>query len=137
MSGTPNKWIATPSMPANLITSGTELGPGVLLPDGRAFYIGGTSSTALFSPPTPANPTGSWVAGPTIPGGFGGNDSTAAMLPNGRVLFDVGGTPFLASNGVTFYEYDPISNTINQVANIPVPFATSLAGVPVYMTRTL
>ena len=68
-SSTPN----TGSWSVSLVP-GFELGAGFLLPDGRVFLIGATTGTALYTPPTPANPAGTWVAGPTIPMGLGAND---------------------------------------------------------------
>jgi hypothetical protein len=125
-----DRWVPAGHVPVDLFTSTNltipfvpnfgfaELGPGTLLPDGRVFYIGATSNTAIYTPPTPGNPTGSWAAGPVIPGGLGVNDGAAAVLTNGRVLFAAGDTPLFAG-GTKFFEYDPVTNTINPVINPP------------------
>ena len=60
------------------------------------FYIGATSNTAIYTPPTPGNPQGTWAAGPVVPGGFGANDGAAAVETNGRVLFAAADTPLFA-----------------------------------------
>ncbi len=76
------------------------------MPDGRLLQFGRSSNTAIYDPAT-----GTWAAGPVIPDGLeaGGDDaisgSTAAMLPNGHVLFeadvpDTGGP-------TRFFEFDP------------------------------
>jgi hypothetical protein len=49
---------------------GFELGPALLLPDGRVFQIGAEGHTALYNPST-----NTWTAGPTVPGGQGADDT--------------------------------------------------------------
>jgi hypothetical protein len=87
---------------------GPELGPGLLLSDGRVFWVGANSNTALYTPPTTLMGTGSWQTGPTIPYSFGGFDAPAAVLPNGKVLFAA--SPPLASfpPPTSIFEFDPI-----------------------------
>ena len=46
--------------------SGSELGPAVLLPDGRVFQIGANGNTAFYTPSTTPGGTGTWAAGPTF-----------------------------------------------------------------------
>jgi hypothetical protein len=133
-------WAAT-------LVSGAELGPPFLRPDGRVFYIGATSDTALYTPPALAgNATGTWAAGPTIPLGLGANDAPGAVLPNGHVLFAASATPGFGpgSNtinpvpvGTSLFEYDPASNTINAVTNLPANLRASLSGVAAFVTRML
>ena len=134
------------STPSGNLASGYELGPAFLLPDGRVFQVGATNQTAIYTPPSAGNPTGSWVAGPTIPGGLGANDAPGAVLPNGRVLFAASATPAFGptSNtinpvpvGTSLFEFDPISNTINQVTNLPSQFATALSSNAAFITRML
>src|SRR5262249_16386815 len=63
-----NRWVTAGRAPGDLIGAASfEIGGGILLPDGRAFFIGATPHTALYSiPPHPADP-GTWAAGPDIP----------------------------------------------------------------------
>src|SRR5262249_24358425 len=90
----PDQWVSAGQVPDTLSTvNGGELGAGVLSPDGRVFFLGATSDTALYTPPSAGNPTGTWAAGPTIPFGLGANDAPAAVLPNGHVLFAASDTP--------------------------------------------
>jgi hypothetical protein len=123
-------------------TNSDEIGSALALPDGRAFCIGATSNTALYTPPAVASQPGTWAAGPSFPvlvTGLttGAKDAPAALLPNGRVLCVVApydppagtwGTP------VTFFEYDPAANTLTQVPaaanNGGSPFSSRLILLP-------
>jgi hypothetical protein len=80
-----------------------EVGPALLLPDGRVFATGAAVSgtvahTAIYTPgPTPADP-GSFAAGPDFGSGDDAGDGSAALLPSGHVL--------IAALSGRFYEYD-------------------------------
>jgi hypothetical protein len=111
-----NQWVDSGSVPVQLQTSGgSELGPASLLPDGRLFFIGATNHTAIYTPSTTRTGTGSWVAGPDIPGGIGANDAPGCMMPNGRILFAAGDTSTSFNPPTSIFEYDPVANTINPV----------------------
>src|SRR5262249_36693179 len=61
-------WVDGGTLPVNLIEiASSEIGAGVLLPDGRAFYAGATNHTALYTSPAIATDPGTWVAGPDFP----------------------------------------------------------------------
>ncbi len=109
-----NEWVDAGQSPVKLHSTAFELGPAMLLPNGTVFFIGATSNTALYTPPSTLLSTGSWATGPTIPGGMGANDAPAAELPNGHVIFVVGPTPGFATP-TEMMEYDPTANTITQV----------------------
>src|SRR5262249_90137 len=75
-----------------------EVGPGILLADGRVFCTGSNSTagpgpTALYTPST-----ATWAVGPDFPNGDNAGDSFAVLLPNGNALV----------KGVsgTLYEFD-------------------------------
>jgi ELWxxDGT repeat protein len=124
-------WIDSGAVPVSLEAgiAGQNMGPGVLLADGRVLQLGRSSNTALYTPSTTPGGTGTWAPGRVIPGGLeagGGNpdesdndafgSSTAALLPNGHVLF---AAESLTINGPTrFFEFDPTA-----------PLATSLTDV--------
>jgi hypothetical protein len=80
-----------------------EVGPALLLPDGRVFATGAATSgtvahTAIYTPgPTPADP-GSFTTGPDFATGDDAGDASAALLPSGHVL--------IAALSGRFYEYD-------------------------------
>src|SRR6516225_4130770 len=107
-----------------------EMGPTVLVPDGRVFAIGATGSTGLYIPP--ANPTdpGIWAGGATLLVSVGGTLQTmfpmvapAALLPNGKV-FSAGSPGPVCSilakdyNGPTnFFEYDYTTNKATPITS--------------------
>ena len=99
-----NKWFMDRVPPVQLFENHQEIGPAILLPNGKALFLGGTGKTALYTPAGGTN-YGSWETGPDIPDGLVAADSPAAMLVNGRVLCAVS-TGY--TNGPTsFFEYDP------------------------------
>jgi Kelch motif len=75
-----------------------EVGPGILLADGRVFCTGsystnGPGHTAIYTPST-----ATWAVGPDFPNGDNAGDSFAVLLPNGNALVEgVSGT---------LYEFD-------------------------------
>jgi hypothetical protein len=115
-----NRWVSASHTPAGhglVSTSSSEIGPAVLMPDGRVFAIGATGHTCLYNPP--ANPTdpGTWTAGPDFPTDAAHNplcapDAPACLLPNGRVLCAVGSLSTSGANSgyagapTRFFEYD-------------------------------
>jgi hypothetical protein len=134
-----DKWVSAGSTPVTLVDAPSdEIGSALALPDGRAFCIGATSNTALYTPPPIANQSGTWAAGPSFPvlvqgRVTGAKDAPAALLPNGRVLCLVAAyDPNAAQSStaawgspVTFFEYDPAANTLTQV-----PAASNNGGSP-------
>jgi hypothetical protein len=136
-----DQWVSAGNVPVRLDSSGgstnpPELGPGVLLPNGTVFFIGASGNTALYTPPTPSAPTGTWAAGPQIKDGsgnlIGAFDAPAAVMPNGKVLFSAGpidGTNY--SGPTTIFEYDPNTNAVTQVGSFPAqPFVTRMLVLP-------
>jgi len=120
-----NTWVSAGTLPVDLVQAGNdEIGPAVLLPDGRAFCTGATGATALYTPGAAPTDPGTWIAGPNFPDDGTGHsmqakDAPACLLPNGRVLCAVGP----ASSGAygsptTLVEYDPLANSFTAV---PLP----------------
>jgi hypothetical protein len=126
-----DRWVSAGTLPAQLVDGGYEIGPGLLLPDGRAFYIGATGHTALYTPGSNRDDPGSWQAGPDIPGGLGADDAPAALLPNGHVLLAADHGGYSGPTGL--FEYDPTTNTMT---SLPSPGADVTAG-PSYTARML
>ena len=120
-----NKWVADATVPTTLFGYGYEIGAGVLLPNGKVFYIGGTNHTAIYTPwttnsdgiYTPAGTTnfGSWVAGPDIPNNNAAVDAPAAMMVNGKVLCCMANVDTGFGSSSTFYEYDYTTNGFAQI----------------------
>ncbi|HEV2969671.1 MAG TPA: hypothetical protein VGY55_06750, partial [Pirellulales bacterium] len=120
-------WIDSGRVPVAL-DNGGEIGPAVLLPDGRVFQIGGTSNTALYTPSATPGGTGSWAAGPVIPGGFVANDAPGAIMVNGDVLFAAG-----SGSTTKIYEFDPTANSLTDVT----PSTPNLSGTVAFVNRML
>ena len=115
--------------PAGLATADVALGPATVLPNGEVFQIGGPNSlTALYDPST-----NTWTAGPTLPNGLETVESTAAMLPNGNVLFSAGGT---VDGPIHFFEFNPGDDTVTDVSPAfsltasSQPFVTRMVALP-------
>jgi hypothetical protein len=129
-------WVSASTTPQNLIeTVMQEIGPAVLLPDGRVFAIGGSTHTALYTEPHHHKDPGSWVNGPEMKDASNNPltaiDAPAALSPSGKVLFSAGqrhlegvsGQNEYWSGPTLFFEYDPISNGI-----VPTPNQPSISG---------
>jgi hypothetical protein len=103
-------WVTTGNLPVQLSSAsvGFEIGPSMLLPDGRVFEIGVTGNTAFYTPST-----NSWAAGPTLPAGLVPDDAPGAMLPNGHFIFAVD-TP-LFNSPTHLLDFDPVANSITDV----------------------
>jgi hypothetical protein len=114
-----NTWINDANVPDALYDPyGTELGGGLLLPNGKAIFFGGTPHTAIYTPSGNTSP-GSWVAGPDFPNGQGQPDAPDAMEFNGKVLCVVEQAPTNSAEWyapVSFYEYDYVSNSFARVS---------------------
>ncbi|HEV3079107.1 MAG TPA: hypothetical protein VGY66_04985, partial [Gemmataceae bacterium] len=124
-----NSWVDTGNIPVPLTNSGQEMGPGALLPDGRAVQFGSTGNSALYTPST-----NQWAAGPKIPGGMSTDDAPGAILPNGHVIFKAD-TPPLTSPSKLF-DFDPVANTITAM-NVPGALSGSLSTSSAYVSRML
>jgi hypothetical protein len=133
-----NQWVSAGQTPVDLVEAASiEIGAGILLPDGRAFFIGATPHTALYT--VPANPAdkGTWKSGPDIPADANGQvcgakDAPACLMINGHVLMTVGPVDGVSGDylGPTyFYEFD--GQQIIRVGDAPN------AGVFPYVGRML
>lgn len=106
--------------PAGTYIAPGEIGPSILRPDGTVFWTGAapdgqTAHTAIYHPGATAAVAGTWTAGPDIPNNDNADDSTAALLVNGNVLF--------AGTSGALYEFDGVRFTQTLAA------PTSSAGV--------
>lgn len=121
-------WVTAGSTPVDLVqASSIEIGPAVLLPDGRCFCIGATGHSALYTPSADPNQPGEWAIGPDLPADSQGRlmkakDAPACLLPNGRVLLTAGpaGDSFNDwPNPTHFFEFDPVTDTVAPVPDPP------------------
>lgn len=106
-----DEWINDSTLPVP-IYGDYEMGPAFLLANSNAFFLGGTGNTAFYTPSGCTNP-GVWTAGPVIPDSQVTADAPGAMMVNGDVLFTT--TPSTNDTPVSFYEFDPVANAIDQV----------------------
>jgi hypothetical protein len=104
-----------PSNPPHILSDnneGDELGPGLLLPNGKVFLLGANGYTAYYDPVADL-----WSAGPVLPTNSGTQlvaaDAPAAMMANGDVLMALSPLGTLSGNAYTFpsptyfYEFNP------------------------------
>jgi hypothetical protein len=121
-----NEWVNDAVVPVQMYNSALgEIGAGFLLPNSNAFFLGGTSNTAIYTPSGTDSP-GSWAAGANIPNGYGVSDGPAAMMMTGNILCAVGSSSNY--NGPTyFYEYNYVANTFT-----PAPSPTGSAAGSTY-----
>ncbi|HEV2028336.1 MAG TPA: hypothetical protein VGS16_07360 [Candidatus Dormibacteraeota bacterium] len=133
-----NKWTAAGSTPVPIAeASMSEIGPALLLPNGRVFCVGGTGHTALYRRPAHPSQPGSWTQGPDFPDNPPGqimkaNDAPGCLMPNGKVLLAAGPAPDYGFASPTyFFEYNPATNTMS-----PASTPANAGGV-VYQGRML
>jgi hypothetical protein len=142
-----NTWLRDANVAVSLWANlganyGGEIGPAFLLPNGKAFFLGGSGHTAIYTPSGSTN-NGSWIAGPDIPGGLGSADASAAMMPNGRILCAVAVPPSLDTNGIaqfpsptSFYEYDFATGPKGTFTQVSGPTGTT-DDIPSYESNLL
>ena len=104
-----------------------EIGAAFLLPNGRAFFLGGTGHTAIYTPSGNSSP-GTWVAGPDIPNGQVAADAAGAMMVNGKILCVTSAALFVNGSGnvvfptpASFYEYDYSVGSIGSFTQVSGP----------------
>jgi hypothetical protein len=109
-----DKWVSAGTLPVDLVqASSIEIGPAILMTDGRLFAIGATGNTAVYTPPPVANQVGAWASGPVFPNDAAGKpleakDAPACLMPNGKVLCTAApaGEGGSYPSGTRFFEYD-------------------------------
>ncbi len=126
-------WVADATVPVHLYDAvATETGPAVILPDGRAFFMGGTGKTAFYTPSGDASP-GAWTAGPTMPDSQSTPDAPAAMMANGKVLAVTSKIPHDTDyfpSPMSFYEFNYLTDSFTR---LPTPWGgDTLSGAPFY-----
>jgi hypothetical protein len=128
------EWINETSIPiaADLVINvpgvSIEIGPAILMANGKVFGIGASGHTAIYTPGSTAMIPGTWVPGPNFPSDNNGNlmrafDAPAVLLPSGNVLCVAG--PVITSGGdqgwaglpTNFFEFD--GTNLNPVIGAP------------------
>lgn len=130
-----NTWVSDGTVPASLYDPfGLEFGTGLLLPDGRAFFVGSTGKTAYYTPSGNASP-GVWTLGPDVPSAKGQPDAPGAMMVNGKILLAVSPVPISSNHfptPTTFYEFNYLTNTYTL---INAPGGTASLNISCYQTN--
>ncbi len=116
-------WVALGNLPVDLVDASYEIGPGLLMNDGRAVFVGATPHSAHYSAAAVPGGVGTWVQGgdppPVGTKVVSAKDAPACILPGGNVLCALG-VGFLAPT--YFFEYDGASfNRVSDPANNNVP----------------
>jgi hypothetical protein len=136
-----DQWLQLDPTPSDLVeASSIEIGPAILLPDGRVFAIGATGHTALYQMPPIASQRGAWLPGPDFPPQpnfpvLGAKDAPACLLPNGKVLCVAGPVDGIAASYLApmfFFEFDPVTGLFSLIADPP-----SNTGIPPFAGRLL
>lgn len=110
---TSNTWACGAPTPSQMWdNAGHELGPAILMFNGKVFQVGAVPVTAVYDPV--AN---SWAAGPTPAGGLDGADAPGVLEKNGKVLVML--SPGEFQSGCQFVEYNPTTNVLANTANPP------------------
>lgn len=134
-----NIWVSAGSTPSDLVEdSSSEIGPALLLPDGRTFAVGATGATALYTMPAIANQAGSWTNGPTFPTREGqqliAKDAPGCLLPDGKVLCTASPASGCQPDDegfcppTYFFEFNPNSNFLTSVPAPPNSMKPVYAG---------
>jgi hypothetical protein len=121
-----DSWVGAGTLPASIVEAASlELGPGLLLTDGRAFFVGANAgNTALYTSGAVPTAAGTWVAGPSIPStnkqARGSKDGPGVLLPSGIVLFPAAPVDGSVGNYLspcTWFEFDGAN--LNSTADAP------------------
>jgi hypothetical protein len=135
-----NTWQTDATVPVPLYESfGAETGAAFMLPNGKAFFIGGNSNTAYYTPSGSAA-IGAWTAGPNIPNGLTAPDAAAAMMRSGKILCAV--SPASSAGDVfksptSFYVFDYSAGANGTFTPISAPGGGSTLNIPSYITNML
>ena len=128
-------WVSDSTVPINLYDPyGDELGAALLLPNGKAFFLGATGHSAIYTPSGNAT-AGAWTAGPDIPNAQGTPDAAAAMMVNGKILCAVSGIPTFGDHfpaPTSFYEYDYSTGSVGSFTRVSSPTGGFTDGISSY-----
>jgi len=116
-----NGWVDTALPPGGAgafsAPNSDEMGPMVLLHDGRALVLGANQHSGLYTPPSVSSDPGSWTLAADVPALLNHGDAPSVVEPDGKVLSvvtnDVTGIGYAPA---IFYEYDPSADTWTPIA---------------------
>jgi hypothetical protein len=125
-------WVDAGAVPVQLPDADSEeMGPQVLMFDGRVMCFGASGHNAIYTPPaTPTDP-GTWTIAPDFPVESGSGerydiaDGPAVLLTNGKIL--CAASPGVFQAPTAFFEFDGAN--LSQVDSTPnAPFEPSFVG---------
>jgi hypothetical protein len=129
-----NQWIADGNLQVYLFNSvpapkggSIEIGPALLLPNGNAFFAGGTGYYGIYTPSGNTN-AGTWACFP-ITNGLESADEPGATMADGNLLLVLANNCNNAGCGPPFYYYE-YDYSVNPPAGafIPEPAPTNTLG---------
>jgi hypothetical protein len=109
-----HSWMTESDVTVDIVEDASkEIGPAVLLPDGRALYVGATGATALYTMPATPTAKGTWTAGANLPMAGtrqqGTKDGPGCLLVSGNVLIGIAPVNNVEADYLsptTFFEFD-------------------------------
>ncbi len=111
--GVYNSWLQGPNQPPVQIQVGGMLGPCMLLPDGRSWWIGYSGQSLLY------DTVKGWGLGPGQPQGQVGWNGSAAVMPNGHVFIPLSAHPTPTNPGdpgpTKIYDFNPSNNAFTEI----------------------
>jgi len=130
-------WISDANVPVGLYDPfGFETGAAILLPNGKAFFIGSLGHNAFYTPSGNTSP-GTWSAAAMLPDNQGAPDAAAALMVNGKVLCAVSDVPVLDTvfpSPMKFFEFDYVHDTF---IRITAPDGNDSTEAPAYFSNML
>ena len=115
-----NSWVSGGTLPAVIVEiASSEIGAGILLNDGRAWFAGANGHNAIYTPPAIASDPGTWTSGPDFPNDslgqtVGCKDSPSCLMTSGKVLIAAGPVNGVRGDYLTptyFFEFNGSSLT--------------------------
>lgn len=104
-------WACAAATPTQMWdSSGHELGPNVMMYNGKTIQFGAVPSTAIYDVAS-----NTWAAGPTPANSLDAADAPAALEPNGKVLAML--SPGEFASGCQMVEYNPTGNNLANTTN--------------------
>jgi uncharacterized repeat protein (TIGR01451 family) len=92
-------------------------------------------TTALYMPSVTPGGSGTWEAGPVVPGGLGMKEASAAVMTNGHVLFTAGAIG--ADSPVHFFEFDPTVPIDSSLTDVTPAISLSTPSQPFVINMLL
>jgi hypothetical protein len=130
VTGGSGSWIVDHSVPQPIYDSiVSEEGPANLLPNGKAFFSGGTGNTVIYTP-SGSTAEGSWTQGPVVPQNLAPQDAPGAMMNNGKLLCAFAPKATANTNAgsyqppTSFFEYDYTVGTTGSFTEVGAPYGS-------------